>query len=114
MSTLLIYGATGHIGRMAAGRAKALDLPFETGGRNRQHLVDLEAARRVLRGERQAGFTTPVNVVGIEFARSIAGTVITDEQHSSLRAAKFLSNEPARGLCGLDQPFAGHAVTRGG
>lgn len=42
-------------------------------------LAAIEAARKVLRGERQAGFTTPVNVFGIEFARSIAGTVITDE-----------------------------------
>lgn len=43
MSTLLIYGATGYTGRMAAQRAKALGLPFEIAGRNRQTLVDLAA-----------------------------------------------------------------------
>lgn len=40
MNTLLIYGATGYTGRMAAQRAKALGLFFEIGGRNRQALVD--------------------------------------------------------------------------
>lgn len=41
MSTLLIYGATGYTGRMAAQRAKALGLPFEIAGRNRQSLLAL-------------------------------------------------------------------------
>jgi short subunit dehydrogenase-like uncharacterized protein len=41
-------------------------------------LAAIEAARRVLRGERQTGFATPVSVFGIEFASSIAGTIITD------------------------------------
>lgn len=33
MKTLLIYGATGYTGRMAAERAKALGLNFEIAGR---------------------------------------------------------------------------------
>ena len=41
MSTLLIYGATGYTGRMAAQQASALGLPFEIAGRNRQHLIEL-------------------------------------------------------------------------
>ena len=43
MSTLLIYGATGYTGRMAAERAKALGLPFEIAGRNRARLAELAA-----------------------------------------------------------------------
>ena len=41
-------------------------------------LAAVEAARRVLNGERQRGFATPAKVFGGEFAKSIAGTVITD------------------------------------
>jgi len=41
-------------------------------------LSAVEAARRVLNGERHAGFATPTQVFGIGFAESIAGTVITD------------------------------------
>lgn len=41
-------------------------------------LVAVEAARRVLAGERRPGFETPARVLGIEFARSIAGTTVTD------------------------------------
>lgn len=41
-------------------------------------LAAVEAARRVLNGERQLGFATPANVFGGGFAESIAGTVITD------------------------------------
>jgi short subunit dehydrogenase-like uncharacterized protein len=41
MSTLLIYGATGYTGRMAAERAKALGLKFEIAGRNHQRLAAL-------------------------------------------------------------------------
>jgi short subunit dehydrogenase-like uncharacterized protein len=43
MSALLIYGATGYTGRMAAERAKALGLKFEIAGRNQQRLVTLAA-----------------------------------------------------------------------
>jgi short subunit dehydrogenase-like uncharacterized protein len=38
MGTLLIYGATGYTGRMAAERAKALGLKFEIAGRNAERL----------------------------------------------------------------------------
>jgi short subunit dehydrogenase-like uncharacterized protein len=41
-------------------------------------LAAVEAARRVLGGERRAGFSTPTQVFGGGFAQSIAGTVITD------------------------------------
>lgn len=41
-------------------------------------LAAVEAARRVLTGERQPGFATPANVFGGEFAESIEGTLITD------------------------------------
>ena len=43
MSTLLIYGATGYTGRMAAERARALGLRFEIAGRNRVRLSELAA-----------------------------------------------------------------------
>jgi short subunit dehydrogenase-like uncharacterized protein len=38
----------------------------------------VEAARRVLGGERRAGFETPARVLGMGFAQTIAGTTITD------------------------------------
>jgi short subunit dehydrogenase-like uncharacterized protein len=41
MSKLLIYGAAGYTGRMAAERAKALGLDFEIGGRNPHRLQSL-------------------------------------------------------------------------
>ncbi|AZF54431.1 Rhomboid family protein [Pseudomonas sp. R4-34-07] len=41
-------------------------------------LAAVEAARRVLNGERLPGFTTPAEVFGDAFAQSIAGTVVTD------------------------------------
>ncbi|EJM27449.1 hypothetical protein PMI24_03071 [Pseudomonas sp. GM25] len=41
-------------------------------------LVAVEAARRVLSGERRLGFETPARVFGIGFAESIAGTTVTD------------------------------------
>jgi short subunit dehydrogenase-like uncharacterized protein len=47
MKTLLIYGATGYTGRMAAARAKALGLDFEIAGRNRQTLAALADALAV-------------------------------------------------------------------
>jgi short subunit dehydrogenase-like uncharacterized protein len=43
MSTLLIYGATGYTGRMAAERAKGLGLSFEVAGRNQARLAALAA-----------------------------------------------------------------------
>jgi len=41
-------------------------------------LAAVEAAHRVLRGERQPGFETPARVFGGGFAETIAGTTITD------------------------------------
>jgi short subunit dehydrogenase-like uncharacterized protein len=44
-------------------------------------LAAVEAARRVLKGERLLGFATPANVFGGEFAESIEGTQVTDLCH---------------------------------
>ena len=41
-------------------------------------LAAVEAARRVLGGERRAGFQTPAKLFGVGFAQTIAGTQITD------------------------------------
>lgn len=41
-------------------------------------LAAVEAARRVLSGERRAGFETPAKLFGAGFAQTIAGTQITD------------------------------------
>ncbi len=41
-------------------------------------LAALEAARRVLGGERRAGFETPAKLFGVGFAQTIAGTQIID------------------------------------
>lgn len=41
-------------------------------------LAAVEAARRVLGGERQAGFQTPAKLFGVGFAQTVAGTQITD------------------------------------
>lgn len=42
-------------------------------------LAAVEAARRVLGGERRAGFDTPARLFGANFAESIAGTRIVDQ-----------------------------------
>lgn len=41
-------------------------------------LAAVEAARRVLGGDRRSGFETPARVFGVGFAETIAGTTITD------------------------------------
>lgn len=41
-------------------------------------LAAVEAARRVLSGERRPGFETPGRLFGVDFAQTIAGTTITD------------------------------------
>lgn len=64
MSILLIYGATGYTGRMAAERAKELGLPFEIAGRNRQRLADLAG---------QLGVPYRVFDAGPDAARSLSG-----------------------------------------
>lgn len=49
-------------------------------------LAAVEAARRVLGGERQAGFQTPAKLFGVGFAQTIAGTQITDYSPQEQRA----------------------------
>jgi short subunit dehydrogenase-like uncharacterized protein len=102
MKTLMIYGATGYTGRMAAEHAKALGLALVIAGRNAERLAPLaaqrevqyrvftaqaptaealaavEAARRVLGGERRSGFESPAHLFGVGFAQTIAGTRILD------------------------------------
>ncbi len=41
-------------------------------------LAAVEAARRVMSGERRPGFETPAKLLGVGFAESITGTAITD------------------------------------
>lgn len=41
-------------------------------------LAAVEAARRVLNGDRRPGFETPTRVFGVGFAQTIAGSTITD------------------------------------
>ncbi|MFL9812930.1 saccharopine dehydrogenase NADP-binding domain-containing protein [Stutzerimonas sp. VN223-3] len=41
-------------------------------------IAAVEAARRVLSGERRPGFETPAKLLGVGFAERIAGTTITD------------------------------------
>ncbi len=41
-------------------------------------LAAVEAARRVLGGERRVGFETPAHLFGVGFAATIVGTTITD------------------------------------
>ncbi|MNR28824.1 hypothetical protein D3C85_1461670 [compost metagenome] len=41
-------------------------------------LAAVEAARRVMEGERRTGFTTPAQVLGDGFAESIEGTLVRD------------------------------------
>ena len=73
MNTLLIYGATGYTGRMAAQRAKALGLPFEIAGRNRQHLVDLAAQLDVPWRVFEAGPDSAQSLSGIRVLLNFAG-----------------------------------------
>lgn len=73
MNTLLIYGATGYTGRMAAQRAKALGLPFEIAGRNRQHLVDLAAQLDVPWRVFEAGPDSAQSLAGIRVLLNFAG-----------------------------------------
>ena len=78
MNILLIYGATGYTGRMAAKRAKALGLPFEIAGRNRQTLVDLadqlEVPYRVFEADDAAARSLSGISVLLNFAGPFAHT----------------------------------------
>ena len=67
MSTLLIYGATGYTGRMAAERARALGLNVEIAGRNQQRLASLTAQLgvnyRVFDADQAEGFLSGISVL---------------------------------------------------
>ncbi|EGH45713.1 MULTISPECIES: saccharopine dehydrogenase family protein [Pseudomonas syringae group] len=67
MSTLLIYGATGYTGRMAAERARALGLNIEIAGRNQQRLASLAAQLgvnyRVFDADQAEGFLSGISVL---------------------------------------------------
>ncbi|WP_110656826.1 saccharopine dehydrogenase family protein [Salinicola halimionae] len=81
MKKLLIYGATGYTGRMAAERAKASGLDFEIAGRNRQTLASLADALAVpfrifsvggaVDGDADAGTTQ--SLAGIDVLLNFAG-----------------------------------------
>jgi len=77
MSTLLIYGATGYTGRMAAERAKALGLNFEIAGRHEQRLASLAArldvAYRVFDTDNAAASLSGISVL-LNFAGPFAHT----------------------------------------
>lgn len=72
MSRLLIYGATGYTGRMAAQRAKALRLPFEIGGRDAEKLKylaeQLQVPYRVFSANAEAALALPGITVLLNFA----------------------------------------------
>lgn len=73
MSTLLIYGATGYTGRMAAERAKALGLSFEIAGRNQSRLAALAAHLDVPYRVFDTGADAEVSLSGISVLLNFAG-----------------------------------------
>lgn len=73
MSALLIYGATGYTGRMAAQRAKALDLNFEIAGRSQQRLASLAAQLGVPYRVFDAGAVLETDLSGISVLLNFAG-----------------------------------------
>ncbi|VVQ01119.1 hypothetical protein PS910_03815 [Pseudomonas fluorescens] len=78
MSTMLIYGATGYTGRMAAERAKSLGLPFEIAGRDHVRLTELAAqldmAFRVFNADDDAAGSLSGISVLLNFAGPFAHT----------------------------------------
>lgn len=78
MSKLLIYGATGYTGRMAAERAKALGLRFEVAGRDRSRLTSLAnllgVPYRVFDADAHAGASLSGISVLLNFAGPFAHT----------------------------------------
>lgn len=78
MSTLLIYGATGYTGRMAAQRAKALGLDFEIAGRDHHRLAALaevlDVKFRVFKADPQAAGSLAGIAVLLNFAGPFAQT----------------------------------------
>ncbi|TKK27674.1 hypothetical protein PspCFBP13528_21525 [Pseudomonas sp. CFBP13528] len=73
MSALLIYGATGYTGRMAAQRAKALDLDFIIAGRSQQRLATLAAQLDVPYRVFDAGAVLETDLSGISVLLNFAG-----------------------------------------
>lgn len=73
MSTLLIYGATGYTGRMAAEQAKALGLKFEIAGRNSERLAALAAQLEVPFRVFEAGPDAASGLSGISVLLNFAG-----------------------------------------
>ncbi|WP_460949809.1 saccharopine dehydrogenase family protein [Pseudomonas marginalis] len=73
MSTLLIYGATGYTGRMAAQRAKALELNVEIAGRSEQRLATLAAQLGVPYRVFDTGAVTDTDLSGIAVLLNFAG-----------------------------------------
>ncbi|MBD8596507.1 MULTISPECIES: saccharopine dehydrogenase family protein [unclassified Pseudomonas] len=73
MSPLLIYGATGYTGRMAAERAKAQGLVFEIAGRNRQRLEALSAQLQVPYRVFDADANAAASLSGISVLLNFAG-----------------------------------------
>ena len=80
MSTLLIYGATGYTGRMAAQRAKALGLPFEIAGRNREGLLALAEQLEVPYRVFDAGPEASRLLSGISVLLNFAGPFVHTAQ----------------------------------
>ena len=73
MKTLLIYGATGYTGRMAAERAKALGLQFEIAGRHQPRLAALAAQLQVPFRVFDAGPGAETFLSGINVLLNFAG-----------------------------------------
>ena len=73
MKTLLIYGATGYTGRMAAERAKTLGLDFEIAGRNRRTLASLADALAVPFRVFAADADAAQSLAGIDVLLNFAG-----------------------------------------
>lgn len=73
MKTLLIYGATGYTGRMAAAHAKTLGLDFEIAGRNRQTLASLAEALAVPFRVFEADADAAQSLAGIDVLLNFAG-----------------------------------------
>ncbi|WP_110640546.1 saccharopine dehydrogenase NADP-binding domain-containing protein [Salinicola sp. CPA57] len=75
MKKLLIYGATGYTGRMAAAHAKTWGLDFEIAGRNQQRLAPLAeqlgVPLRVFEAEADAGAAQAL--AGIDVLLNVAG-----------------------------------------
>ncbi|WP_455914574.1 saccharopine dehydrogenase family protein [Pseudomonas syringae] len=73
MSSLLIYGATGYTGRMAAERAKAQGLVFEIAGRNRHQLEAFAAQLGVPYRVFDADGNAAASLSGISVLLNFAG-----------------------------------------